>query len=100
MAGQMKASFSNLERIEKKMSKLHAKLQGRRLHIEFQSAKGGVIDAMMESAEQLNRVEESLCNLTGSTEQIIKDSRTSFENIDAELARKIVEFVQIFLGTK
>ncbi len=42
----------------------------------------------------------TLFNLTFNTEQIIKNSRTAFEDVDSELAKRLLEWVEDIIEVK
>lgn len=93
MSEQIKVSFANLAAIEKKMGNLNKSLRNRKITINFANARGSVADSMIESAEQLNKIGNALYTLTSVTEHIIKNARMSFEEADAKVAEKFLEWM-------
>lgn len=100
MAGQIKASYSNMETAEKKMLNLNEKLQNRKLKLNFTNSKGSMVDSMMESENLLNDVKNALCNLIVNTQNITNTARNLFECADMTLAREINKQTKAYNGGK
>lgn len=87
MQNVIKVSFSELILIEAKMSKLNSKIQNRKLDIRLTNSKGSMANAIMESANQLQKLKTALYDLTSETRKMIKATGISFKNTDERISK-------------
>lgn len=89
MQSVIKVSFSELTLIETKMSKLNNKIQNRKLVISLTNSKGDMANAILESANQLQKLKNALCNLTSDTRKLVKNTEISFKNTDEKITKNL-----------
>lgn len=88
MQKEIKVSFIELILLEAKMSNLNKKIQNRKLNIQLVNSKGGMANAIMETANQLQKLNTTLCDLTADMRRLIKSTEISFKDKDISLSKK------------
>lgn len=84
---QIKVDTAELEKSEKKLSKLSRSIANRRVRVQFTNAKGPVADNLVTAATKLNEIGAALASLIQKTETAITNTRVSFTNTDNALAQ-------------
>lgn len=88
MQKEIKVSFTELILLEAKMSNLNKKIQNRKLNIQLVNSKGSMANAIMETANQLQKLKTTLCDLTADMRRLIKSTEISFKDKDISLSKK------------
>ena len=82
--GEITVNSSVLNANLQKLATLEQNLRNRKLNISFNSAKGAVADSLLETAEQLRGVAQSLCELTNRMQLAVINARDTFEQADQQ----------------
>lgn len=80
-AGVLNANIQKLETLEQN-------LRNRKLNITFNSAKGAMADSLLETAEQLRGVSQSLCELANRMRLAVIKARDDFDLADLKAVQE------------
>ena len=80
--GELKIRFDDIKKNEKELEALLNKIENRRVTVTFSNTKGATADKVIEAAEQLNQIADSMQTLIEKTKNAMTKARVLFEEAE------------------
>lgn len=86
MSTKIQVNLSDLKSTENKLFNLGQSINNRTLAVTLVNAKGEVAEEIKNTVTELNEIASALSLLIKSTEEVVKNARTTFKEADTKLA--------------